>query len=164
MGAGQARLQDPPHPPYTCPSLEPHPAPSPLMAMVTAGPGPISTIFTNHSEAWGGGVGGQMGSPGAQPSLLHRLHPPHHGGHSLPCPSTLSPQSIPEALLGQLGFHLQAALKVLALGLSFSPNITTISSVITKATSYRGKVFRLTAPGHIMCGGNCLPSRHFQRY
>lgn len=68
MGAGQARLQDPPHPPYTCPSLEPPPARSPLMAMVTAGPGRISSIFTNHSEAWGGGGGGgRWAPPGPNP-------------------------------------------------------------------------------------------------
>lgn len=59
--AGQAA--GPPHPPYTCPSPEPHPAPSPLMAMVTAGPGRISTIFTNHSEAWAGGADGLPRGP-----------------------------------------------------------------------------------------------------
>lgn len=39
--------------PFTHPTPAPPSGPSP--SLVTAGPGPISTIFTNSSDAWGWG-------------------------------------------------------------------------------------------------------------
>lgn len=92
-----------------------------------------------------------MGSPGAQTSWLQTPPSPPQRG----CPSILSPQPTPKALLGQPGSHPNTALMGLALACGgLAHNI--ISDNQSSFPLREGFRAQRGAPGHLMSAITCF--------